>query len=344
MNIQRVNRRGVLRSAGLAVAGPAISRFGLIDEAAGQTLSVEIVNTDSNSTRTLQALLRAKGWLEEQGLVARTQNVSDGSKLMGALISGSSDICMLSGFGQVLAAVEKGGRLKVVAGAGVVPFQAMFTKRSDIRTMKDLEGKTIGTGSLGALLHQTVVALLEKKGVDTKKVNFVNVGSSADVFRAIVAGTVDAGPGLYDVYNQQQKYGVHALSDGEFWTELREYVYQGSYASDKAIAEKRDSLVRLLAAYAKLYRFISSHDSLDDYIRARQEALGGDAKLAAEEATSEWGFIQREQPYAKNLVLTEEQLRFMQKLNIKTGSQTKVLPFQQVADMSIALDAVKRLG
>ena len=260
------------------------------------------------------------------------------------LISGSSDICMLSGFGQVLAAVEKGGRLKVVAGAGVVPFQAMFTKRADIRTMKDLEGKTIGTGSLGALLHQTVVALLEKKGVDTKKVNFVNVGSSADVFRAVVAGTVDAGPGLYDVYDQQQKYGVHVPSDGEFWRELREYVYQGSYASDKAIAEKRDPLVRLLAAYAKLYRHISSPDSLDDYIRARQDALGGDAKQVAAEATSEWGFIQREQPYAKNLVLTEEQLRFMQELNMKTGSQTKILPFQQVADMSIALDAVKRLG
>ena len=33
----------------------------------------------------------------------------------------------------------------------------------------------------------------------------------------------------------------------------------------------------------------------------------------------------------------------MQELKIKTGSQTKVLPFQQVSDMSIALDAVKRL-
>ncbi len=344
MMTHRITRRGAFRGAGLAAASFAAIRLGLIDEASGQTLSVEIVNTDSNSTRTLQALLRAKGWLEEQGLAARTQNVADGSKLMGALISGSSDICMLSGFGQVLAAVEKGGRLKVVAGAGVVPFQAMFTKRADIRTMKDLEGKTIGTGSLGALLHQTVVALLEKKGVDTKKVNFVNVGSSADVFRAVVAGTVDAGPGLYDVYDQKQKYGVHVPSDGEFWRELREYVYQGSYASDKAIAEKRDPLVRLLAAYAKLYRYISSPDSLDDYIRARQDALGGDAKQVAAEATSEWGFIQREQPYAKNLVLTEEQLRFMQELNMKTGSQTKILPFQQVADMSIALDAVKRLG
>ncbi len=58
------------------------ARLGLVDAASGQTLSVEVVNTDSNSTRTLQALLRAKGWLEEQGLSARTLNVSDGSKLM----------------------------------------------------------------------------------------------------------------------------------------------------------------------------------------------------------------------------------------------------------------------
>ena len=80
--------------------------------------------------------------------------------------------------------------------------------------------------------------------------------------------------GVIDVYNQQQKYGVHVLSDGEFWRELREYVYQGSYASDKAIAEKRDSLVRLLAAYAKLYRFIQDGDSKAAFLKGFAAGMG----------------------------------------------------------------------
>jgi ABC-type nitrate/sulfonate/bicarbonate transport system substrate-binding protein len=99
-----------------------------------------------------------------------------------------------------------------------------------------------------------MIAALRKNGVDYKKVTFVNVGSSADVFRAIAAKRVDAGPSLVDVFGEQAKYGVHAVA--ELWKELPEFTYQGSYASDQAIAQKRDLLVRILAAHARLYRFI----------------------------------------------------------------------------------------
>ena len=184
----------------------------------GHLAPVNIVNTASNNTYTLQELLKQLGYLENFGLAAQTLNVSDGSKLIGALLSGTSDICLLSGFGQVLPAIEKGGKLKVVAGAGLLVPHAIYSAKPNIRTVKDLEGKTVATGSPGALLHQFVVALLNKKGVDVKKIKFVNVGSSADVFRAVVAGVVDAGPALSDVYDQQAKYGVHSLSDGNLWT------------------------------------------------------------------------------------------------------------------------------
>src|SRR3954464_14902848 len=64
----------------------------------GQLAPVNIVNTASNNTYTLQELLKQLGYLENFGLAAQTLNVSDGSKLIGALLSGTSDICLLSGF------------------------------------------------------------------------------------------------------------------------------------------------------------------------------------------------------------------------------------------------------
>ena len=167
-----------------------------------------------------QELLKQQGYFEEFGVAPTTLNVADGSKLMGALFSGSSDICILSGFSQVFPAVEKGGKLKIVAGAGLLLQDAIYSAKPDIQHVKDLEGKTVGTGSPGALLHQFTVALLRKKGVDVSKVKFVNVGSSASVFNAVVAGTVDAGPSLIDVYAEQKKYGVHSLVDGDLWKEL----------------------------------------------------------------------------------------------------------------------------
>jgi len=337
-------RRDALRLGGIGAA--SVLSVSLRDARAktAAPIKVNIVNTASNVTYTIQQLLKNKGWLEDFGLEPITQNVSDGGKLMGALLSGGSDICLLSGFGQVLVAIEKGAALKVVGGAALLPEQAVFAKKPEIKTLKDLEGRTVGTGSVGALLYQLMVTLMEKKGVDIKKVKFVNIGSSADVFRAIVAGTVDAGPSLYDVYAEQARFGVHSLTDGNFWTQLPEYTYQGSYVSDQAIAHKRDALVRVLAAYCKAYRFISSPNSLPDYIKARQEALKGDPKLAAKEATTEWGFVQKYKPYATDLVLSKKRIDYMQGLNVKFGLQKHVLPYEKVTDMSLAEDAVKLLA
>src|SRR6185312_3627743 len=124
------------------------------------------------------------------------------------------------------------------------------------RTLKDLEGRTVGTGAVGALLYSIMIAILRKSGIDADKVKFVNIGSSADVFRAVAAKVVDAGPAELDFEGEAAKFDVHALTDGEFWSNLPEYSNQASYSAETAIRERREILVRTLAAYAKLYRYI----------------------------------------------------------------------------------------
>jgi len=342
----RWRRRDVLRLGGIAglagvAASTGLTSFNRAARAATAPIPVNIVNTASNSTMALQELIKQQGYFEEFGLAATTLNVADGSKLMGALFSGSSDICILSGFSQVFPAVEEGGKLKIIAGAGLLLQDAIYSAKPDIHHVKDLEGRTVGSGSPGALLHQFTVALLRKKGVDVSKVKFVNVGSSASVFNAVVAGTVDAGPSLIDVYPEQKKYGVHSLEDGDLWKELPEYTYQGSYAADRAITEKRDALVRVLAVYGKLYRFLSSPNSHDAFMRARAAVL---KKSDAAEGEFEWQFAQKYKAYATDLTLSEDRIDYMQKLNVEFGIQKKVLPFNEVADMSLAKDAVKLLG
>jgi ABC-type nitrate/sulfonate/bicarbonate transport system substrate-binding protein len=187
-------------------------------------------------------------------------------------------------------------------------------------------------------LHQLVVALLRKKGVDEKKVTFVNVGSSTDVFRAIVAGTVDAGPS--EAW-EQGPFGTRALEGGRVYEDLQEYTYQASYGSDRAIAAKREAIVRTLAAYGKLYRFLGEARSRAPFIKAFATATGKDNRA---EADAQWQFYQDHRPFAVDLVLSEERVRYMQDLNVSLGVQRRVLPYEQVCDMSLARDALKLLG
>src|SRR5262249_30143685 len=326
-------RDALLIGAAMTVGGasPALAQAQPPD-ASRRKLAVNIVNTTGNAALTFQHLIRQQGYFEELGLDPTMLSVADGSKLMGAIISGGSDICAMSGFSQVLPAIEKGARMKLTGTAGQLAVQTIYTTRPNIKTVKDLEGRTVGVGSLGALLHQMMVAILRKKSGDLAKVTFANIGSSADVFRAVVAGTVDAGPGQVDVYDQQEKYKVHSLADGDLWVELPEYTYQGSFTSQRTIDSKRDVLVRTLAAYLKLYRFISGPNSQEAFVKARLAALGAkDAKAAIAEGEFQWRFIQKNQPYTKDLILSEERIAYMQDLNIRTGIQKSILPYAQVA-------------
>jgi ABC-type nitrate/sulfonate/bicarbonate transport system substrate-binding protein len=309
---------------------------------------VKIASAQGNQVVTMQELVKAQGYLEELGIDPEILTVGDGTKLIGALMSGGSDVCIFAGFNQTLAAIEKGARMKIIAGASITGQQAVFSAKPDIRSVHDLKGRIIGVGALGAQLHQVMIALLKKKGVDLASVRFVNIGSSGDVFRAIVAKTVDAGPAQADVFNQLEKYKIHMLEGGAFTQDLPEYTWQASFAMDRVIAANRDLLVRVLAAYGKAYRFVQTDPSSKEaFIKARWKALGGGGAnfdAVAAEASGQWQYVQDNRPYALDLRISPERVEYMQRLNVDVGAQRKVLPYEQVTNMSLAADAVRLMG
>jgi ABC-type nitrate/sulfonate/bicarbonate transport system substrate-binding protein len=339
MSLQSIGRRRALLLGAAALATACTrSPSGGDSSGAANLKPVRIVNTAATFAVTIQQLIKDKGYLRQQGLQPTFLSVADGSKIIGALLSGEADICTASGFNQVLPAIERGGKLKILAGAEVLLLHLVYSCRPEIKTLKDLEGRTIGTGPVGALLHSIMIALLKKNNLDPGKVTFVNVGSSADVFRSVAAKVVDAGPSELDYQSQEAKFNVHGLTDGNLWDGLPEYTNQASYTSEQAIAERRDVIVRTLAAYANLYRFISSPESKDAYLAARATALN---KNEPDQALAQWSFFQKHQSFATDLSLSEERVRYMQELNVSLGVQKTVLPYEQVTDMSLARDAMK---
>jgi ABC-type nitrate/sulfonate/bicarbonate transport system substrate-binding protein len=342
-----ITRRDCLELGGLAAAslvlGPSMIQRAFAEQ--DGMLSATIANSSGNVSMTFQELIRSQGYFDQLKLNGTHVNIADGSKIVPALLSGQADISVIGGIPQVFPAIEKGAKLKIVAGCILKGAMAVYSRDPTIKSVKDLEGRTFGVGALGSLLHLVMVGLMHKKGVDPGKVTFVNVGSSTDVFRAVVAGTVDAGVAQYDVYDEQAKYGVHSLTDGDFWKELPEFTYQAAYASDDAIANKREALIRVLEGYARLFAFISSPGSRDAFIKASMSQMSGsDPKQAEANGISLWKFLNNNQVFDLDLLVDAERMRYMQQLNVDLGVQQKVLPFEQVADMSLAREAIARIG
>ena len=218
---------------------------------------------------------------------------------------------------------------------------ACFTSKPDVKNLKNLEGRTVGTGALGTQLHALMVALLKKHKVDISKVQFVNVGSSVDVVRAVSAGVVDAGPGDLAFLDSPLRGKIYLIEQGNFATELPEYTLQASWSSSKNVDAKRDQLVRLFAAHAKMYRFLQQDPSAKDvFIAARKVVL---PNATAEDNESQWSQIATYKPFATDLVVNEDRINYMQQLNVDLGVQSKLMPYDQVADMSIAKAAIALL-
>jgi ABC-type nitrate/sulfonate/bicarbonate transport system substrate-binding protein len=302
---------------------------------------VRIANGVGIFNQSMAALMAQQKYLESFDLKPDILGVADGSKILGAVLSQSVELSTMSGFGQVFPAIEHGANLKIIAAAATRPSLSLFSAKPNVTTLKDLEGKTVGTGSVGALIYQLTVTLLRKHQVDVSRVRFVNIGSSQDILRATRAGVVDAGSGETAMIAGAAALGIHPVANGNMTVELADYTYQGAWTSDAAIRTQRDVLVRTLAAYAKLYRFVQRPEAKDAYLQASASLFGSNG---AADQLAQWDFIQTYKPFATDLTVSDARLAYMQQLNVSFDVQSKILPPNQVADMTLAADALKLLG
>ena len=339
---ENLSRRDLLvKGSGAALLGAAsMGSFSKAARAQGHSSHVTIANASGALSQTMAALMKSQRFLESFNLDPDVMQVADGTRIAAGVISGTVDVSMASGFGQIFPAMEHGAKLKIIGGGALVPTISLFTGKPYINSLKDLEGHTVATGSVGALVYQLVVTLLRKYNVDITKVRFVNVGSSPDAYRAVQQGTVDAGPAATALIPQAAEYHTRPIPHGNLTVELPDFTYQGSWTSDQAIATKRDVLVRTLAAYGKLYRFVQTPQAKEPFFAARRSVFPS-APEADHQA--EWSFIQQYKPFAVNLALTPDRLSHIQELNIQFQVQKSMLPFNQIADMSLAADALKLL-
>jgi NitT/TauT family transport system substrate-binding protein len=337
--VGKASRRDVLKKgAALGVAGLGLTSVFSPRVARAAGTKVRVINSSGNFSRVQLVLLEKLKLFEKYGIDAELLNVTDTNKILAGLIGGDGDICAGAGYTGVFPAIEKGASIKILAGASVAPLNIMYSNKPDIKSVKDLPGRTVGAGALGSLLHQQAVAAMKKQGVDYKKVSFVTVGSSNDVFKALVGGAIDAGVAPIDFRDTAGQYNLHPLVDGEFWKELPLYVNQAMFTSDKVIAENRKGLVGTMAAYGEMFRWIVNPANRAAWMTYYAETF---PKASPGEAEFLVNFLSEPRGLATNLVLTPEEIKYVQDLNVELEVQKAVLPFDKCADMSLAQEALK---
>ncbi|WP_227823250.1 ABC transporter substrate-binding protein [Clostridioides sp. ZZV14-6345] len=117
--------------------------------------------------------------------------ISDGSIFIQALAAGEIDFLHALGGTSALIAVSNGVELKILNTYSRSPKGFMILTNNDsIKSAADLAGKKVA-GPKGTILHQVLIAALDKEGLSMDDVEFVNMGiPEASV--ALSDGSVDA--------------------------------------------------------------------------------------------------------------------------------------------------------
>ena len=190
----------------------------------------------------------------EDNIKVNFHEITSGPDQTQALAAGELDFLHALGGTSALIAASNGVELEILNTYSRSPKGFMvLTNNDSINSAKDLVGKKVA-GPKGTVLHQVLIAALDKEGYNIDDVEFINMGIP-EATVALEDGSVDAaliaGPAAFKAINSGSKVVANGegLVDGIIVT-----------AVSKAFAEKNPELVeRFMKVEKETLEYIDSN-------------------------------------------------------------------------------------
>src|SRR6185312_16068808 len=198
---------------------------------------------------------RAGGHFLKHGIDMELVYTRGGSAAMNALVGGAVDYAG-SALDVAIQAYSKGAEIRRFAVTGHLPLFALVTapKTADtIKTVKDLEGKTVGVSALGNADHALLLYLLKEAKADVAKVQFATLG--VNLLEALRQGQVDAGlvqePALTLLTRDKARILVNAMDTKDAKKYLGgNYEFMGVSVRAKEIEQRKPEMIALAKGLA----------------------------------------------------------------------------------------------
>jgi len=206
------------------------------------------------------------GIFKKHGLKLDLLFTGSGAEIMGAIIGGSVDLSVAGGISTVIGGYGRGAPLRIFSSemAGQPEIYWFVPANSPIKTLADMNGKTIGYSATGSSSHAALLALLAQEKVNATPTALGGVTAS---ITAGMSGQVDAAWAA-------MPYGLKDLEEGKIRVIARAAdikVLQGrtvrvNMTSTDTLAAKKDQIERYMAGYKETIDYMySSPEALAMY-------------------------------------------------------------------------------
>ena len=237
--------------------------------AAEDTLKVAVPQRGAWDT-SISEIGQKAGIFKKHGLNLDLLFTGAGAEVVGAIIGGSVDLAVASGISTVIGGYGKGAPLRIFSSemAGQPEIYWFVPANSPVKTLADMNGKTIGYSATGSSSHAALLALLAQEKVNATPTALGGVTLS---ITAGMSGQVDAAWSA-------MPYGLKDLEEGKIRIIARAAdikVLQGrtvrvNFTSASTLTTKKDQFERYMAAYKETI----------DYMYSSPEALAMYAEIA----------------------------------------------------------------
>jgi NitT/TauT family transport system substrate-binding protein len=193
------------------------------------------------------------GIFRKHGLTLDILYTQGGAEAQQAVIAGSCDIAVAIGVDGTIGAFARGAPLRIIGNemVGSPDTYWYVPAGSPIRSVRDLDGKTISYSVQGSSSHAAVLALLQQYNVNAKP---VATGNHATTLTMTMTGQIDVGRGAAPI-------GLDLVEEGK-----TRIIVRGS-----DIKARGDKTVRVLAANLQVLE--KRKDAVVRFVQAYRETL-----------------------------------------------------------------------
>jgi NitT/TauT family transport system substrate-binding protein len=281
------------------------------------------------------AMVDKGGFGAKHGLKVEILQIKAGATLIKALIAGEIDSVDM-GAAESIVAGARGTGVKIVGCTWPGVPQVVLAK-AEINSLAELKGKNVAISSPGSLPDLLFRGMLDAANVPFSDVKLATQGGDLDRYKSLLAGITDAAV-VSNEFEAVMPANIKVLAKGN--TAVPKFLRLCLATNSKVLAERRDDLVRFVAAEMDAYAYAAAHR--DETVKLAQELTS--AKPDDNRAAFITDQALREKQIDPALAIPADRIEWMQQLFVKAGVLPATVPTAMLVDTSVRDDAAKQAG
>lgn len=207
-----------------------------------------------------------QGFFKEEGLDVEIIFTRGGSETLQTVITGSAPIAISTGILGTLGAYAKGAPLRIFSAQMTGSPDLFWYAKADsqINSLKDADGKTMGFSRPGSSTHLVSLELANASGVKPKP---TPTGGISDTRTQVLSGQIDIGwsvpPFNLDLVRKGE---IRIVARGSDVPELANQTIRVNVVNTDFLANNRDTVEKFTRGYAKALDWM--YESQDDAVKA----------------------------------------------------------------------------